>query len=283
MLTGTENNYVITIENVVFGYDAGRVILDAVNLGIRENEFVIIIGQNGSGKTTLFKNISGLLRPLHGRITIKGKDTAQMSVAQIAGETGFVMQECDSQLFEQTVYDEVAFALRRLMPKNAIKDKVEESLAAVGLLDKRDAFPLALNRGDRVKTVFAAILAMGPKILMLDEPIAGQDNRDCRMIMDLIAGLHQQGYTILMVTHTISAAAEYGKRILVMKDGSVYMDGSPDAVFGHIEELASAGILPPPVTRLSAGLRSKGVPLEKNALLPGELAQALISCRNTSL
>ena len=272
MLTGTENtNSVITVEQVFFGYNAGRIILDGINLCIAENELVVIIGHNGSGKTTLLKNISGLLRPSRGRITVRGKDTAQMSVAEIAGETGFVMQECDRQLFESTVYNEVAFALKQNVPA-----KAEEALIAVGLLDKKDIFPLALNRSDRVKTVFAAVLAMGPKILLLDEPLAGQDNRDCRLIMDLIAGLHQQGYTIVMVTHNISAAAEYGRRIVVMKDGSVYMDGSPESVFGRIDELASAGILPPPITRLSAELRNKGIPLEKNALSPDELARMLV-------
>ena len=231
-----ETNNIISIENVVFGYNAGRIILDSINLDIKKNEFIVIVGQNGSGKTTLLKNISGLVRPSSGRIVLTGKDTAQMNVAQIAGEIGFVMQECDRQLFESTVYDEVTFALRRNifakndMKNNEITEKAQQTLAAVGLLDKKDDFPLALNRGDRVKTVFAAVLAMGAKILMLDEPAAGQDYRDCRMIMDLIADLHQQGYTILMVTHNISMAAEYGKRIVVMKDGSVSLDGSPETV-----------------------------------------------------
>jgi energy-coupling factor transport system ATP-binding protein len=202
-----------------------------------------------------------------------------MGVAEIAGEIGFVMQEGDRQLFEQTVYDEVAFALKHNnLPKNEIKDKVEESLHVLGLLEKRDDFPLALNRADRVKTVFAAVLAMGPKIIMLDEPVAGQDRRGCRMIMDIIAQLHQRNYTIIMVTHNIDIAAEYAKRIIVMKNTGLCLDGSPEDVFEKTEDLAKAGILPPHITRLSQSLK-KTIPLEKNALLPSELAGMLVTLK----
>jgi energy-coupling factor transport system ATP-binding protein len=144
-----------------------------------------------------------------------------MGLAQIAGEIGFVMQECDRQLFESTVYDEVAFALKQTprghtLTKNEIRDKAEESLSVMNLLDKRDAFPPALGRADRVKTVFAVILAMGPRIIMLDEPIAGQDVRGCHLIMHTLANLHQRGYTIIIVTHNTKVIAEYAQRIIEM-------------------------------------------------------------------
>jgi energy-coupling factor transport system ATP-binding protein len=214
---------VIEISGLHYEYVSGNAILNDVNLSFMENDFVAIRGRNGCGKTTLLKNISGLLRPTRGSILLRGRDTVEMSVAHIAGEIGFVMQECDRQLFELTVYDEVAFALKqaphgRALAKNEIRDKTEESLSLMGIMDKRDAFPPALGRADRVKTVFAAILAMGPRIIMLDEPIAGQDARGCHMIMETLKNLHGQGYTIIIVTHNAKVIAEYAQRIIEMKD-----------------------------------------------------------------
>jgi energy-coupling factor transport system ATP-binding protein len=271
-----DNVHAIQVSKTSFWYTSGKIILDAVSLASAENEFTAILGQNGCGKTTLLKNICGLLRPSQGQIFLRGKDTKTMGVADIAGEIGFVMQEGDRQLFEQTVYDEVAFALKYAnLPKNVVTEKVEQSLDALGLQDKREAFPLALNRADRIKTVFAAVLAMGPSILLLDEPVAGQDKRGCYMIMDIIAQLHQRGYTILMITHNIDIAAEYAKRIVVMKNAVIHMDGCPRNILGNAESLAEAGILPPHITRLSQSLR-KHLPLEQDALTPRELATMLV-------
>ena len=212
----------LQIEHLHYQYDSDGMILNDINLAIEENDFTVIMGRNGCGKTTLLKNISGLLRPAQGSILLRGHDTAKMSVAEIAGQIGFVMQDPDRQLFEPTVYDEAAFALNRTMKrsakerKNEIRDKVEQALSIVGLLDKRDDFPLALSRADRVKTVFAGVLALGPRIIMLDEPFAGQDMSGCRLITDILADLHQKGYTILVVTHNISVIAEYARRIVAM-------------------------------------------------------------------
>jgi energy-coupling factor transporter ATP-binding protein EcfA2 len=265
----------IRISNLCYWYEPGRSILEGINLTIADGEFTAIIGQNGSGKTTLIKNISGLLRPRQGEIFIRGKNTAGADIAEIAKEAGYVMQDHDNQLFEQTVFDEVAFSLKATGSKKEITRKVEEALETVGLLDRKDAFPPALPRADRAKAVFAAVLAMGTGILLLDEPIAGQDSRGCRMIMDIIAGLHQKGKTILLVTHNISIAAQYARRIIVMKNARIDMDGPPPEIFGQREKLAEAGIIAPQITRLSQELRAH-IPLEKDALTPDELAETLV-------
>ena len=259
-------------------YEPGRIILDGINLSIAEGEFTAIIGQNGSGKTTLMKNISGLLRPRQGEIFIRGKNTTGADVAEIAKEAGYVMQDHDNQLFEQTVFDEAAFSLKHRGSKKEIAQKAEEALDTVGLLDKKDAFPPALPRADRIKAVLAAVLVMDTGILLLDEPIAGQDSRGCRMVMDIIAGLHQKGKTILLITHNIGIAARYAKRIIVMKKARILMDGGPE-IFGQREKLAEAGILAPQITRLSQELRSY-IPLEKDALTPNELASMLVQITN---
>ena len=272
----------IQIKKLAYHYSTSRIIMDKINITVKENDFIAIIGQNGSGKTTLLKLISGLLRQSKGDIYIRGRNTKEMDVAEISGEIGFSMQESDRQLFESTVYDEVAFALKhRGMNENDVKAKVEETLEAVGLLDKRDVFPLSMNRADRVKTVFASILAMGPRILMLDEPVAGQDKRGCRIIMDIIGELHRQNYTIILVTHNLGLAVEFANRIIVMKDAMVFMEGTPGEIFDRTGDLAIAKIIPPPITRLSQSLR-KQIPLEKYALMPGELASMLVSLKHKS-
>jgi energy-coupling factor transport system ATP-binding protein len=265
----------IRISNLYHWYEPGRSILEGINLSIEDGEFTAIIGQNGSGKTTLIKNISGLLRPRQGEIFIRGNNTAGADVSEIAKEAGYVMQDHDNQLFEQTVFDEVAFSLKHASSKKEITEKVEDALETVGLLDKKDAFPPALCCADRTKAVFAAVLAMGTGILLLDEPIAGQDNRGCRMIMDIITGLHQKGKTILLVTHNINIAAQYARRIIVMKNGRIWMDGPPLEIFGQEERLAEAGILAPQITRLSQTLRAY-IPLDKDALTPEGLAETLV-------
>jgi energy-coupling factor transport system ATP-binding protein len=256
-------------------YEPDRIILEGINLSIADGEFTAIIGQNGCGKTTLIKNISGLLRPRQGEIFIRGKNTAAMDVSGIAKEAGYVMQDPDNQLFEQTVFDEAAFSLKHTGSKKEITEKVEEALETVGLLDKKDAFPPALPRADRIKTVFAAVLAMNTGILLLDEPIAGQDSENCRVIMDIIARLHQNGKTILLITHNISIAARYAMRIIVMKNGRIFMDGPPAEIFARSEKLILAGILAPQITRLSQKLRGQ-IPLEKDSLTPEELASMLV-------
>jgi energy-coupling factor transport system ATP-binding protein len=279
-MNNANNAAVIQISGLSHWYDKDRIVLNDVNLSVMENEFTVIAGQNGSGKTTLLKNISGLLRPSRGNILLRGKDAGKMSIGEIACELGFVMQDPDRQLFRPTVYDEVTFALKHAalpegnLSKKEIQQKAEEALHTAGLADKRDVFPPALCRADRVKTVFASILAMGAKIIMLDEPAAGQDMKGCRLIMDTLADLHHRGYTIIMVTHNINIAAEYARRLVVMKAGSVILDGKPEEIFEQPEELAAAGISPPRITVLSQKLR-KHIPLEKLALTPAELAAML--------
>jgi energy-coupling factor transport system ATP-binding protein len=265
----------IRICNLCHWYEPGRIILEGINLSIAEGEFAAIIGRNGSGKTTLMKNISGLLRPSQGEIFIRGKNTTGADAAEIAKEAGYVMQDHDNQLFEQTVFDEVAFSLKYSGSKKEINEKVEEALETVGLSDKKEALPPAHPPADRFNAGFSALLAINTGILLLDEPIAGQDSRGCRMIMDIIAGLHQKGRTVLLITHNIGIAARYAKRIIVMKNGRIDMDGGPE-IFGQREKLAEAGILAPQITRLSQDLRAS-LPLEKDALTPEELASMLVS------
>ena len=275
-----EKPSVIKVVNCCYSYDSLNNSLENVNLSIAENDFAAIIGQNGCGKSTLLKNICGLLRPSRGEIFINGKNSKELSVSAISREIGFVMQNPDVQLFTDTVYKEVSFALRNLdLNETEIRLRCEQALSAVGLEQQRDAFPLALNRGDRKKTVIAAVLAMGCKTIILDEPDANQDNYGSHLIMDIARNLNSQGYTIIFVTHNMSLAAEYAGRLIVMNGKGIYMDGNPVEIFYRADELAGLRIVPPQIVRLSMGLQ-KELPLKSDALDAAKLGETLLRSRN---
>jgi energy-coupling factor transport system ATP-binding protein len=270
----------LQINHLSCSWDSGRKALDDVSLCIEDNEFIAIAGENGAGKTTLLHAITGLLRPAGGEILIRGRDARRMSIAAIAAEVGYLMQNPDRQLFSATVYDEAAFALKNAgLPQPEIDRRVQAALAAAGLSCPPETFPPALGRGERARVAIAAALAMGSRILLLDEPTAGQDYKNSLRIMDTLRELHRNGRTIIFVTHAMSIAAEYARRILVMKAGHIHLDGQPAAVFSRFAELAAAGVLPPPAALLSGELRSCGIPLAKNALTAAELGDALLALK----
>jgi len=263
--------------NVSFSYNSSETIIEDINICIEDNEFVAICGRNGSGKTTLLKIFTGLLRPGTGDVFIRGKNSRQCSISAIASEIGFVMQNPDRQLFCDTVYNEAAFALKcAKVPANEIKSRVTEALAACGLLDMQDAFPPALSRGERAKLVIASVLAMGPKIIIFDEPAGGQDYHSCCMIMDLAADLHRRGHTIIFVTHNMSMAARYARRIIVMENKRIVTDASPEEVFCADSELPH--ITAPQITQLSRELR-KCLALPKTALTVESLGEMLLELK----
>ena len=264
---------ILEIKNVSFSYESGSSIIENINLCIKEKEIVAICGKNGSGKTTLLKIFTGLLRPCTGAVFINEKNTAQMPVSEIASHIGFIMQNPDRQLFCDTVYNEAAFALKAAkIPAAEIKQRVPEALDICGLSGVQDSFPLSLSRGERAKVVIAAVLAMGPEIIIFDEPAGGQDYRSIRMIMDMMLNLNKNGRTIIFVTHNMSMAAEYAGRIIVMDNKRIVTDGTPEEVFCKTE---NTFINPPQITILSRELR-KYLPLEKDALTVSELGEMLV-------
>jgi energy-coupling factor transport system ATP-binding protein len=224
---GASTEKTIQIDRLCFAYDSGGNALADINLSVADSEFTAIIGRNGSGKTTLLRCITGLLRPGQGEIFIRGKNSGAMTVSAISAEIGFVMQNPDRQLFADTAYNEVAYSLKNMgLAKTEIARRAEDALAMVGLSSAHDDFPLALCRGDRAKLVIASVLAMGPKIIILDEPSIGQDYRGCKMIMDIAAELNRKGHTIIFVTHNISLAGDYARRIIVMENGRIMTNGA---------------------------------------------------------
>ncbi|MCL2179821.1 MAG: energy-coupling factor ABC transporter ATP-binding protein [Treponema sp.] len=206
----------VRFSNFCFSYSGG-ISFNNFNLVIKNNEFTAITGCNGCGKTTLLKNIAGLLRPMKGDIFIRNRNIKKLSVSEISKEAGFVMQNPGTQLFCDSVFKEVSFALKNMhLSKQEIKKRVNDALETAGLTGKENTFPHALCRSDRTRVVIACLIAMGCKIMLFDEVDVGNDYKGCINIMDMASMLHSRGFTIVFVTHNISLVKKYARRVIRM-------------------------------------------------------------------
>lgn len=225
--------------------------LTEVTLTITTGEFIALLGANGSGKTTLAKHCSGLLTPTRGEVFLHGRELRTIPLAHLAQEVGYVFQNPDYQLFAATVEEEVAFGLRHLgLPTAEVHARVSAVLETVGLQEVRERDPFLLDKGQRQRLAVAAVLAMHPKLLILDEPTTGLDYREQRTMMELLRRLHRQGHTILIITHVPWVAAEYAERALVLARGRLIWDGSLRELCKRADLCAQAAFHPPEITRL---------------------------------
>jgi energy-coupling factor transport system ATP-binding protein len=228
------------------GYEA----LADVTLTIRRGEFVALVGRNGSGKTTLAKHLNGLLAPSAGRVTLEGHDVAALPLEHLAQRVGYVFQDPDHQLFAASVEEEVAFGPRNIgLPPEEVAERVEEVLAAVGL-HERDADPFLLDKGARQRLAVAAVLALRPDILVLDEPTTGLDFLEQERMLALLRALHARGRTVVVITHTPWVIAEHASRVVLLADGRVRYDGPVRPFFEDEALVASAAFRAPDVTSL---------------------------------
>ena len=256
----------LRVEHLNFAYPYGPRVLDDVSLEIAAGEFLAIIGQNGSGKTTLAKHLVGLLAPDSGAITIGGRDRANLPPAQTAHEVGYVFQNPDHQIFGATVAEEVSFGPRNFgLDDDEIARRSEEVLRAVNLVGYHDRDPFLLSKGERQRLAVASVLALRPRVLILDEPTTGLDYREQRRMMALVSDLNRSGIAIVMITHTPWLVAEYARRVVLMRKGRVMFDGDVRAFFDRDELLANSSFHPPEAARLG---RRFGL----TALRPDELA-----------
>jgi len=267
----------VHVENLTYIYQPyGVVALEDVSFEVGEGEFVAVIGQNGAGKTTLLKSIVGLLKPARGRVLVEGLDTRQATVAELSTRAGLVLQNPDQQLFCQTVEEEIAFGPRNLnLPDYEVERRVEEAITLLGLERFRREFPLALAIGDRARVVIASVLAMRPRIILLDEPTMGQDYRGHHQIMGIAERLHRDGHTIIIATHHVDLVAEYARRVIVLCGGRILLDDTPAAVFSQPELLLQTHIAPPQITQLAQALPSY-LGLPRDALTVAELGEAVL-------
>lgn len=240
-------------ENLYFRYPIRQdYALHAVNVEIFEGEFVALIGQNGCGKTTLLKHFNGLLRPTQGKVFIYGQDIADVPTCELARQVGYVFQNPDHQIFADTVREEIAFGPKNLgFDQDHIESATERVLKAVGLEEYVDCPPFALGKGQRQRLAVAAVLSMEPKILIIDEPTTGQDWSESIQLMELIRNLNLQGHTILISTHNMSLVSLYARRVIVMANGKIWMDGTTQQVFSDPDRLREIYIKPPMLYQLA--------------------------------
>ena len=245
-----------------------------VSLTIRQGEFVGIVGQNGSGKSTLVKCFVGLLRPKKGEVFFRGQNLRRFSVGEIARRIGLVLQNPDYQLFTASCRDEIRFGLRNVgIPENEIDRRVEEALQRVGLEAYADLFPFRLSFGDRRKLAVAATMALGPEVLIMDEPTTAQDHRGRYQLAELARQFHEEGGTVLMITHDVDLIARYAQRLIVLHEGRVLLDGPTAEVFAQVEELRKSFVVPPVAAQLAQALAPLGMPAHVMTL--EELTRAL--------
>ncbi len=245
-------NPLVEVRALSFNYPDGPPVLDSIDLRIAPGEFVAIIGQNGSGKTTLAKHLVGLLHPTTGAVMLNGRDRTAMRPAETAAEVGYVFQNPDHQIFAATVEDEVAFGPRNFnLAPDEIQRRCDEVLRAVGLQDARPLDPFLLSKGERQRLAVASVLALRPRLLILDEPTTGLDYREQRRMMALVTELNREGIAIVMITHTPWLVAEYARRVVLIRRGRKLYDGGVREFFTRDELLASSSFRAPEATELS--------------------------------
>jgi energy-coupling factor transport system ATP-binding protein len=239
-----EKEPLVRFDNVAFSYEAGTEVLHGINLEIKRGDVIAVLGPNGAGKTTFVKHAIGLLKPKSGRVLVDGRDTREASVAQIAGTLGYVFQSPSHMLFAPTVREELAFGPKNLKhPKDQIEKEVKEALEIVNLVDNENDPPLALSFGQQKRVSIAAILAMRSRVLVMDEPTAGQDYKNYMSFMDAI--LQLPGFeAILFITHDVDLAVIFANRVLLVAGGRIAADGSPREVLGNAKRLEDCRLVP---------------------------------------
>jgi energy-coupling factor transport system ATP-binding protein len=258
----------IRFERVSFHYPAGVQALDQVSLLVEPGECLAIVGENGAGKTTLARHINGLLKPTAGRVLVAGADTMEHSVAQLARQAAYVFQNPDDQLFERTVWREIAFGPRNLgLPELEIRERVGRSAALAGIESDLERHPYDLHPVRRKWIALASALAMETPMLVLDEPTSGLDAQGLQRLSSIIAGLKAEGRTVLIISHDVDFCADHFDRIVVMSAGIVLIDGPAGEVFDQDNLLAQAGVDAPQLLRLARALGLPGTPVTQEMFL----------------
>lgn len=262
-----------------------------VCLTVRRGEFLGLAGHTGSGKSTLVQHLNGLIRPQEGSVCALGLDlSSKKDAAAVKAKVGVVFQYPERQLFAETVVQDVAFGPHNLgLSQDEVARRVASSLARVGLklATIGDKSPFELSGGQQRRVAFAGVLAMEPEVLVLDEPMAGLDPAARRDFLELIGRLHDEGLTVVMVSHSMDDLANCCDRIVVMNEGTVFAEGTPAQVFAHADELKSIGLGVPAAQRMALALAKAGVPLHFDGLytvesLAGELSSLLLGCADGS-
>ena len=278
----------ITTKNLTHIYSQGSpfesLALDAVHIEIQQGEFVAIIGQSGSGKSTFVQHLNGLLLPTRGQVLLDGADINQNKKLRHNArfQVGLVFQYPEYQLFEETVYRDIAFGPRNMkLSKSEIDERVREAAGFVGVPEALfDKSPLELSGGQKRRVAIAGVIAMRPEVLVLDEPTAGLDPGGSRDILQNICDYRQAtGASVILVSHSMEDVARVAERLIVFDGGSVAMDGSPHEVFSQAERLRAIGLDIPAATEIALRLRALGLSIPASCYTISQLAEAILTLK----
>ena len=266
---------IIEVSHLTYQYHDGTRAIRDISLTVDEGDFVALIGTNGCGKTTLSKCLNGILKATGGSIVIDGKDVNRTPSEELIKSIGYVFQDPDHQLFNNSVYDEIAYAPRNLrLPREEVDARVREAAKIAGvdeaLFGENPFFQVS---GIRQRIAIASILSLKPKVIIVDEPTTGQDYRQSIEVMEFLKMLNEkQGHTIIIITHEMEIVAEYAHKVFVMNDGQILLEGTPEEVYSQPEKLERASIKPPQITRLGQKLRQFG--FASDILSPADFIKA---------
>ena len=254
--------------------------LKDVNLEIKDGQFIGIIGHTGSGKSTLIQHLNGLMK---ATIYFHGQDIYEedFDLRELRNRVGLVFQYPEHQLFETTIFDDVCFGPKNQgLSKEECEAQAKEALQLVGFPEKYyHQSPFELSGGQKRRVAIAGILAMHPKVLVLDEPTAGLDPKGRDEILDQVAQLHEKtGMTVVLVSHSMEDVAKYVDRLIVMNQGEKMLDGTPQEVFRHYKELEAVGLAAPQVTYVMHDLKEKGFEVSADAATVEEAADEIMKC-----
>lgn len=275
----------IKLEKVTYTYNPGTVYemhaLEQIDLEIPWGQFVGIIGHTGSGKSTLIQYFNGLIRPTEGRVLFEGRDVWEEGypLRTLRSQVGLVFQYPEHQLFEDQVLKDVCFGpSNQGLTQEECERRAREALRQVGVEEELFArSPFELSGGQKRRVAIAGVLAMEPKVLVLDEPTAGLDPQGRDEILDQIAWLHEnRGISIVLVSHSMEDIARYVERIIVMNQGKMAFDGTPKEVFSHYKELEKIGLAAPQITYIMHALKEKGLQVDTSAITVEEAKKSIL-------
>ncbi len=278
----------LEVKHVTYIYQKGSPTenhaLQDICLKIDEGEFLGIVGHTGSGKSTLIQHLNGLLKPSEGEVLVNGVDINQKEsrakLKELRMQVGLVFQYPEYQLFEETVENDIAFGPRSLgLSEQEIKERVQHTMELLNLdYEKfRNKSPFELSGGEKRKVAIAGVLAMQPQYLVLDEPTAGLDPKGRQEFLELIAMLHRQGMTIVMVSHSMDDIARYAQKMIVMEHGQIKLSGTPQEVFSHPVELEQIGVGVPTLTKLLLHLKERGFHVRTDLFNVNEVKKEILT------
>lgn len=266
----------ITLDNLGHTYQAGSpfqaTAIHDISLEIQDHELLALIGHTGSGKSTLAMHLNGLLQPTQGRVLLDGRDINDKDTDKraVRFQVGLVFQYPEQQLFEETVQRDIGFGPRNMgLSQQEVDQRVREAMDLVGLPfdEVAEKSPFELSGGQMRRVALAGVLAMKPRILVLDEPTAGLDPRARDFLLSDVARLHREGTTVVMISHSMDDVARLATRIAVLEKGRLSMLGSPSEVFSQVDRLSAMGLDVPQASKLRHLLRADGIELPESYLL----------------